>query len=158
MEGNLSRHLKQTWTNVYGKPRASIGDPRKFSHLLPFIPSKRDFINGFGATGTRGRCIQDVNVVVVVHLYLPRRDGLVGLIKKRKLQDRQIHLDLNYGTNKPLLVNETMGQEQRAPLEGLGAIALIDSAVSEFNGISLRRSALRAALSHRCMENASGER
>jgi len=83
-----------------------------------------------------------------------------GLIKKCKLQDRQIHLNLNYGTNKPLLVNETMGQKQTPPPRprALAGRSRTDRfAVSEFNGISLRRCAPRV-LSHRCMENALGKR
>jgi len=64
--------------------------------------------------------------------------------------------------NKLPLANETMGGEQTPPkLEDLPrAIArMLDrfaSPVSEFNGISLQRCTPRA-LSHRCMENASGE-
>lgn len=76
------------------------------------------------------------------------RDGLVGLIKKRELQDRQIHLNLNYGTNKPLLVNETMGQKQRLRWAGPWSRSRrsIPRPVSEFNGISLRRCASRGAV------------
>lgn len=58
------------------------------------------------------------SIAVLVHLcilaYIQRVQSR-GLIKKRKLQDRQIHLNLNYGTNKPLLVNETMDQKQTPP-------------------------------------------
>lgn len=60
--------------------------------------------------------------------------------------------------NKSPLANETMGQKQTPPtLESLRDRVVSDRfAVSEFNGISLRRCIPRA-LSHRCIEDASGE-
>lgn len=66
----------------------------------------------------RSRCIQERRTSSPTSVRCPE------LIKKRKLQDRQIHLNLNYGMNKPPLANETMGQEQTPPtLESLRAIA-----------------------------------
>lgn len=104
--------------------------------------------------------IHSENVVGVqdVHRYplFICRNGRPELIKKRKLQDRQIHLNLNYGTNKPLLVNETIGQKQR--LRSRAFERSRRSIPQCLNSMEFHYGAALRALSHRCMENALGER